>query len=201
MSTKKSSATSFRHRHPSLANRPVIVVGARPFSAAVLVEPPPRERAVSLSARHIRYRPVRTHPFAPPAGPDPPTRAIEGGYIVSKSTAWHPHPAGQSESRSRIGPWRKKAAPRARIKFVATINNRPRPSRNIGMSFNNSLVTPCVGAGGSPFRWEAISSTSSINTTTLSSSEIFVNVSRSAPRPGHGNPLITERGTLQQMAS
>ena len=56
--------------------------------------------------------------------------------------------------------------------------------RNRGSSF----VTPCVGDGGSPPRLEAISSTSSMNTTACSSSLICSNVVRRPAATPPGSP-------------
>ena len=96
------------------------------------------------------------------------------------------------------------------MKLVAQTSRRPGCSRNAGMILSSSLVTPCSGDGGSPERWEAISSTSSMNTTACSSSAISRNVSRSAPasplgiggQPGredlHERPLQPGRDRLRK---
>ena len=56
-------------------------------------------------------------------------------------------------------------------------------------------MTPCSGDGGSPDRWDAISSTSSMNTTACSSSAISRNVSRSAPARPLGSAASREGNT------
>ena len=67
------------------------------------------------------------------------------------------------------------------MKFVAHTSRRSGRSRNAGMIFSSSFVTPCSGDGGSPRRWDAISSTSSMSTTACSRSSMRRNVSRKRP--------------------
>ena len=65
-----------------------------------------------------------------------------------------------------------KAWSRSRIEFVAQTSRRESPSRKIGISFSSSLAITCVS--GRCWRLDAISSTSSMKTTTRSRYEQLI---------------------------
>jgi len=67
-----------------------------------------------------------------------------------------------------------------RTEFVAATSSRVSRSRNAGMSLRSSFVTPWTADVGAPSRCGAISSTSSMNSSTRSNSLICANTSRSA---------------------